>query len=211
VDIVLSVCIGIALAATCGFRIFIPLLALSIAGMTGFIDLGAGFQWMGTLPAVIIFGAATVAEVLAYFIPIVDNILDAASVPLSAVAGAFVAAAAITEVSPGVQWTLAIVAGGGLATATSLVSNAVHAASTLTTGGAANPAVSAVESTGSAFASILAIVVPILAVIAIAIGIVLIYRYFIQPSRKRRGEGGAGGSATGTRQGEDAIAPESCV
>ncbi len=191
-DAVLGVCIGIALAATCGFRLFIPLLALSIAGTAGLIDLGSGFHWLGTWPSIVVFGAATVAEILAYFIPIIDNILDAASVPFSVMAGVVAAAASMTDVSPFLQWSLAIIAGGGAAAAASLVSNGVHAASTLTTGGAANPAVSAVESTGSVVASVLAIVVPIAAVVLIATAIAAIYGYVVKAKRKAAADSGGG-------------------
>jgi hypothetical protein len=185
-DIVLNVCIGIALAATCGFRIFVPLLALSVAGLAGVVDLGSSFQWIGTYQAVIVFSAATLVEILAYFIPYVDNILDAASVPFSVMAGVVVTAAVMTDVSPILRWAMAIIAGGGAAAAGSLVSNGVHAASTLASGGAANPVVSTVESTGSVVASILAVAVPILAVVLIVAAIFLIYRFFIQAKRRGR-------------------------
>lgn len=194
VDIVLNALLGIALAATCGFRIFVPLLVMGIAEMTGLLDLGSGFQWIGTYPAIIIFGVATLMEILAYFIPVVDNILDAASMPLSVMAGIMVTAAAMTDANPILQWALAIIAGGGAAAATSLVSNGVHAASTLTTGGAANPVVSAVESTGSVIMSILAVVVPVLAVILIVIAMAVIYRYFIRAKRNLAPQPDAGPS-----------------
>ena len=185
-DIVLNICIGIALAATCGFRIFVPLLALSVAGLAGVVDLGSSFQWIGTYQAVIVFGVATLVEILAYFIPYVDNILDAASVPFSVMAGVVVTAAVMTDVSPILRWAMAIIAGGGAAAAGSLVSNGVHAASTLASGGAANPVVSTVESTGSIVASILAVAVPILAVVLIVTAIFLIYRFFIRAKRRGR-------------------------
>ena len=42
-EIILSICIGISLAAAVGFRIFVPLLVMSIASLTGHLNLSSGF------------------------------------------------------------------------------------------------------------------------------------------------------------------------
>src|SRR5262245_3826330 len=77
-EIFLSICLGIGLSAACGFRVFVPLLCLSIAAKAGYVHLTPSFAWIGTLPAIIAFGVATVLEIGAYYIPWLDNVLDSA-------------------------------------------------------------------------------------------------------------------------------------
>ena len=185
-EIVLQILIGVGLAATCGFRVFVPLLVMSIAGLSGYLHLAAGFEWIASLPALIIFGIATVIEIAAYFIPYVDNLLDSISVPASVIAGIVVAASVITDMHPILRWTLAVIAGGGIATVTSLISNGAHGVSTVASGGAANPAVSGVESILSVTAAILAIAIPILAFILIAILVIIAFQVLRRQKKKRR-------------------------
>lgn len=185
-EIVLQILIGVGLAATCGFRVFVPLLVMSIAGLSGYLHLAAGFEWIASLPALIIFGIATFIEIAAYFIPYVDNLLDSISVPASVIAGIVVAASVITDMHPILRWTLAVIAGGGIATVTSLISNGAHGVSTVASGGAANPAVSGVESILSVTAAILAIAIPILAFILIAILVIIAFQVLRRQKKKRR-------------------------
>ena len=110
----MSVLLGIGLAATCGFRIFVPLLIMGIAGVSGSLNLSSGFEWIASYPAMIVFGIATIFEAVAYFFPYIDNLLNTISTPFSILAGVIVSAAVITDISPFLQWTLAIIAGGGV-------------------------------------------------------------------------------------------------
>ena len=93
----LSIALGIALSAAAGFRVFVPLLALSIAGYTDVIHLTPGFAWIGTIPSMIAFGTATVAEVAAYYVPWVDNALDTIAAPAAVIAGTVISASVITS------------------------------------------------------------------------------------------------------------------
>jgi hypothetical protein len=61
-ETVLSLCIGIGLSAACGFRVFVPLLLMSIASHSGHLSLAPAFQWIGSEPALIAFGVATVLD-----------------------------------------------------------------------------------------------------------------------------------------------------
>ncbi len=183
-EIVLTVLIGIGLSATCGFRVFVPFFIMSIASLAGYLDMGSGFQWVGTWPALIAFGVATVLEIVAYFFPYVDNLLVTISSPVGIISGVLVSAAVIADVNPILQWSLAIIAGGGAATATTVVSNAIHHGSTVATGGVANPVVSAVESTASVIMSVLAVLAPIIAVLLVIISMVIVYKLFIKVKDK---------------------------
>ena len=119
---VLSVLIGLGLAAACGFRIFVPLLVMSLASNRIFIDrmrdvgvltLGDSFSWISSTPALIAFSAATILEIAGYYIPWVDNLLDTVATPTAVVAGILVTASAMGDTSPFLKWTLAVIAGGG--------------------------------------------------------------------------------------------------
>jgi Domain of unknown function (DUF4126) len=56
--------------------------------------------------------AATIAEILAYYIPVVDNLLDSLATPAAFIAGTVVSAAVMTDVPPMVKWAAAVIAGG---------------------------------------------------------------------------------------------------
>ena len=99
-ELILSIFIGIGLAAAVGFRIFIPFLAASIAAYTGHLELSTYFTWIGTLPALVLFSVATLVEIFSYYIPWVDNFLDAINHPLAILAGIVLSGAAVTDFSP---------------------------------------------------------------------------------------------------------------
>lgn len=168
-ETLLSLCLGVGLAAACGFRIFAPLLVMSIAANTGHLALAGGFDWIGSRAALIAFAAATVLEVLAYYVPWLDNLLDTAAVPIAVVAGVVVTASVVTDVSPLLRWTLAAVAGGGAAGATQGLSTLVRSVSSFTTGGMGNPVVATAEAGGSLALSAMSLLAPVIAVISLLV------------------------------------------
>src|SRR5687768_218879 len=159
---ILSVCMGIGLAAACGFRIFIPPLVMSIAAVSGNLTLSPGFQWIGTYPALITFGVATALEITAYYVPWLDNLLDSIATPAAVVAGTVVTASMVSGMSPFLQWTLAVIAGGGAAGLVQTATVVTRAASTATTGGIANPLIATGEWVLSLLMSFLTLVVPVM-------------------------------------------------
>jgi hypothetical protein len=163
----LGVCLGIALAAACGFRVFVPLLVLSAVSKAGWLTLADSFAWIGTTPALVTFAAATLLEIGAYYVPWLDNLLDSAAGPLAVVAGVVVSAAVLTDLDPLVKWTLAIVAGGSAAGAVQAATTGVRALSSTTTLGIANPIVATAELGGSIALSLLSILFPVLAATAV--------------------------------------------
>lgn len=168
-EVLLSVALGIGLAAAAGLRIFLPMLVASIAAWTGWLPLSEELAWLGTLPAMLMLGVAAAIEVAAYYVPGVDHVLDAVATPLALVAGTVLAAAAMTDLPPLVKWTTAIVAGGGVAGLTHGASALLRAKSAATTGGLGNPVVATGELGGSVLVSILAIAAPVIA-LALVIG-----------------------------------------
>lgn len=110
-DLTLSIMLGVGLAAATGFRVFLPMLIVSVTSYTGHLSLGDSFAWLGTPAALTMLGAAALAEIAAYYIPGVDNLLDALATPAAFVAGTIVSAAVMTDLPPMVKWTAAIIAG----------------------------------------------------------------------------------------------------
>ncbi|MDJ0646080.1 MAG: DUF4126 domain-containing protein [Flavobacteriaceae bacterium] len=175
---IFSVLLGIGLAASVGFRVFVPLFALSIASYYQVIPLNESWQWIGSIPAMITLGIATIVEIVGYLIPWFDNLLDTIAVPLAAVAGTAVMLSTAADLDPVVTWSLAIIAGGGTATAIKTSTSTTRLASSATTGGIANPVVSTVETGSSIVMSILAFVAPVLAIILVIIILWLMFKVF---------------------------------
>ncbi len=168
---ILSVCLGIGLAAACGFRVFVPFLVMSLASRGGWLELNGSFEWIGSTPALVVLAVATAAEIGAYYIPWLDNALDLIATPTAVVAGVIATASVVTGMDPLLKWTLAVIAGGAVAGSVQAVTGLTRHASLLSTGGLANPLVSSVEAVGSVALSLVSVVVPILAgflVLAIA-------------------------------------------
>jgi hypothetical protein len=180
-----AICAGIALSAACGFRVFVPMLALGIAARAGVFHPSAGLEWVQSIPALVVFGAATVTEIAAYYIPWVDHALDTITTPGSIVAGTLAAAAAMGDLDPAVKWSLAIVAGGGTAGIVQGGTVITRGLSGATTGGLGNPVVSTGEAAGSIVLSILAIVVPLIAAALVIMLLVWVVRLFLRWRRRR--------------------------
>jgi hypothetical protein len=168
-ETILSLCIGIGLSAACGFRVFVPLLITSLAAHSGQLSLSPGFQWIGSTPALIAFSAATFLEIAGYYIPWVDHLLDTMATPAAIVAGSIVTASFITDVSPFLRWTLAVIAGGGAASVVQASTVLARGASTLTTGGLSNPLFATAELAGSVVTSLLALVAPVFTILLICV------------------------------------------
>lgn len=172
---ILSTFIGIGLAAASGFRVFLPLFAVSLASYLGWIPTNDNFQWLSGLPTLIVTGVATVVEILAYYIPVVDNFLDTVTVPLATVAGSVLFASQFIELGTFPQWALAIIAGGGTAATIAAGFAGARAASTATTAGIGNNVIATTETAGAGLMSVLSIFLPVVAfILALALLILVI-------------------------------------
>jgi hypothetical protein len=163
-ETITSICLGIGLSAACGFRVFVPLLFMSIAALSGHLTLAPGFAWISSYPALITFSVATCLEIGGYYIPWLDHLLDTAASPAAIIAGTVITAAMVTHTDPMLKWCLAIIAGGGAAGLVQGATVAARGVSSLTTGGLGNPIFATVELGGAILTSALAIVTPVLAV-----------------------------------------------
>ena len=185
-EILLNICLGMGLSAACGFRVFVPLLAMSIASLSGHLTLSPGFQWIGTYSAFIAFGTATILEVSAYYIPWVDNLMDSIAAPAAMIAGTIVAASSIIQISPLMKWTLAIIAGGGTAAIFHGATTIMRGASTAVTGGLGNHTIATTELGIALGLSVLAIVLPLVSGIAVLVLFFVVVRKGFQKLFKAR-------------------------
>jgi hypothetical protein len=184
-DLALSVALGVVLAASTGFRVFLPMLIASGAAYTGYLPLDESFAWLATPLALTMLGVAALVEVVAYYFPGIDNLLDTLAAPAALVAGTVLSAAVMTDLPPLVKWTAAIVAGGGAASLTQFVTTALRAKSTIFTGGIGNSAVATAELGGAFVLPLLALATPL-----IALGIVLLLLWMaIRALRRLRQSG----------------------
>jgi Domain of unknown function (DUF4126) len=162
-DFALSIVLGIGLAAATGFRVFLPMLIVSGAAYTGHLPLDDSFAWLGSPAALTMLSVAALAEVLAYYVPGVDNLLDTLATPAAFVAGTVVSAAVMTDLPPMVKWTAAVIAGGGVAGLTQGVTAMLRANSTVLTGGLGNFVIATAELGGALLVSLLALAAPVAA------------------------------------------------
>lgn len=176
-DYALAGALGVSLAAATGFRVFVPVLVAAVAARFGLVQLPAQLHWMAGNLSILMLAVAAAAEVAAYYIPGVDNVLDALVAPLAVVAGTMMVAAPLWELPPVLKWTAAIVAGGGAAGLTQGLTSVLRAKSTLTTGGLANPVVATAELGGSLLLSVLAVLVPLAAVAVLVSCLLLLWRW----------------------------------
>jgi Domain of unknown function (DUF4126) len=183
-DLALSIALGVVLAAATGFRVFLPMLIMSGAAYTGHLSLDNSFAWLATPFALTMLGVAALVEVLAYYVPGVDNLLDAVATPAAFVAGTIVSAAVMTDLPPMAKWMAAVIAGGGTASLTQGVTTILRAKSTVVTGGLGNPVIATGELGGSVLLSLLALAAPLAAV---AVVILLLWLAFRLIRRQRRG------------------------
>lgn len=160
---------GVGLAAASGFRVFVPLFGVSLAMRLADYEPAAGFEWLADPVATVALGVAVAVEVGAYLVPWLDNALDTVATPLAVVAGTMLTALMLGDASPGLQWMLAIAAGGGTAGAVQAGTVALRAGSLVTTGGLANPLVGLGEAGLAGLFTVLALVVPLTTVVLLLV------------------------------------------
>ena len=166
-ELILGLCLGVSLAAACGFRIFVPLLVMGVAHHSGQLELAEGFEWIGSTPAIATFLIATIVEIAAYYIPAVDNALDTVATPAAVVAGTVVTAACVQDMSPLLTWSLAAIVGGGAAATVQGMTAVTRLTSTATTGGLGNSVLSTAEAGGSVALASLGVLAPVIAALCV--------------------------------------------
>ncbi|MFO7637745.1 MAG: DUF4126 domain-containing protein [bacterium] len=182
--------LGIGLAAACGFRVFVPLLVMSIAALTGHLELAGDFAWLGTWPALVVFAVATLLEIAAYYIPWLDHLLDTIAGPAAIVAGIVVTASVVVGMNPVLRWPLAVIAGGGVAGTIQFATSSLRRTSEYVTAGFSQPLAVSAENGGAVGMSVLSLLLPAvaggLAVLLIGLFAFLLIRRGRRSRRARR-------------------------
>lgn len=178
--LLLALCAGVGLSAACGFRVFVPPLVLGLAAKAGLVELSSGFQWIGSWWAIALFSTAMVVEVMAYYVPGLDNLLDSIEVPAAIIAGTVLTSALIpAEISAPLRWVLSIIAGGGAAAAVEATTVTTRAGTTMVTAGCGNGILSTLEFIGSLVVSVLAVFLAPLALLLVVLLLVWIAKKFV--------------------------------
>jgi len=189
IDTLASLGLALGLAAACGFRVFVPLLVVSLGARFGYVPLAQGWQWMGSTPATLAFAGATLFEVLGYYIPWVDHLLDTIATPAAVVAGIVTSASVLADLPPLIRWTAVIIGGGGIAALVQGSTVSLRAASGATTAGLGNPVVATAELAGSSATSLAAVFFPLFVLVALAVGIALAFVALRRLARRRPAAG----------------------
>jgi hypothetical protein len=171
--------LGIALSASSGFRVFVPLLVSNLAVKFGAISITPDFEWMASTTATGILSVACVAEIASYYVTYIDNLLDSVALPASVIAGTLLTSQFLPIDDPAIKWGLGLLAGGGVAGTIQSSTTLLRLASTKFTGGLGNAFVSSFENFTSVVVTILAIWLPIIVgVLAVLLSVFLLRKLF---------------------------------
>ena len=172
-DILVASSLGLGLAAASGFRVFIPpflyglFLRLDMVPIS--IPMTGISEWMASDIGLIVLGVAMIVEILGYYIPWIDNLLDTIASPAAIIAGVMMMSSTLSDTHPALQWGASIIAGGGVSGTIQIGTVATRAVSTATTGGLGSPIVSTIEAGACILCTILAILLPIIALFLVIV------------------------------------------
>lgn len=171
VELLPSVGLAIALAACAGVRAWLPLLLAGGLARSGFLELGDSFSFLGSDKALVLFGLATVLEIVADKVPALDHALDAVSTVLRPAVGALLAASVIGRFAdPLTALALGVAVGAPAALVPHAAKSTLRAVSSTLTAGLANPVISVIEDVLAVVMFVLAVLVPI-AVVLVLLGV----------------------------------------
>jgi len=177
---------SIGLGAASGLNAWIPLFGLGVAERLGLVTLSAPYDTIGSTPALVVLGALLIIDLIGDKVPVVDHVLHVVGMVVAPVSGAIMLLAQqnlLSQSHPGLAAAVGVVLGGSV----HLSRSAVRPVVTAGTAGAGNPVVSAVEDAISLVLTVLAVLVPVLAFVALVAGSVVLWRK-VHAWRRRRAE-----------------------
>lgn len=175
-EIFLSICLGLGLSASSGFRVFLPMLVANIAAMSGWVTPGESFAWLSTWPAFFLLLTASIAEIGGYYIPFIDNLLDTIATPAAVIAGTLLSTSFIQIDNPVLHWGLGLIVGGGTAGLVQVGTGLLRLLSSKTTAGLGNPVVSTAENIASFSLSGMAIFLPLIAMVLVVLLVLWLFK-----------------------------------
>ncbi|MFK8182039.1 MAG: DUF4126 domain-containing protein [Phormidesmis sp.] len=180
----ISICIGIGLSTATGFRILVPFACLSAASIYGDITLPTELAWLDTYPALVGLIIGTLLEIAAYYVPWVNDALDTIEFPAAVISGTYLTGAFAADLPTLLQWSLALVAGGGMAGSINGFTSMTRLATNTATGGTATPVTSSLEWMSALMLAALALTLPLLAIALTLILLIFVLKKLIR-KRKR--------------------------
>jgi hypothetical protein len=178
---------GIVLAASAGLRAFLPVFAASVGVRFLGMPVPEYLEWIGSPITMIIFGGATVVEILSDKVPVVDHALDAVQSFTKPILAAVAATPFLFQFAPEHAAALGLAVGVPLALGVHATKATVRAGSTATTAGLGNPVLSVAEDVAAIVAVVLAFVVPLLALVLTVILLAALVRLARRAWRRRFG------------------------
>ena len=177
---------GISLSAAAGLRVFLPVLALGLASRFGLLELGEEFAWLASDPVLLVVGVAALLEIGAFYVPVVDNLLDALATPAAIGGGTVIVASLLPEMHGLLQWGTAALLGGGAAGIVQGTTVLARGASTASTGGLGNPLVATTETGGSLLTIAFALLIPTVFGVLVILALVWLFVRLVRLLRDRR-------------------------
>jgi hypothetical protein len=188
VEPLLGIPVGLALSTAAGLRVFIPLLITALAARSGYLTLTPSMSWIASDAALVAFVTAAIVEVGAYYVPWLDNVADVIATPAAITVGIIEMAAVTPDLPPLLRWTVAVIAGGGVAGFAQLATTLLRLKSSTLTAGTGNPIVATAELVGSLAIAVLALLAPLVAVVFVTMLLVVLARRVIRRRRRRRAD-----------------------
>jgi hypothetical protein len=174
-SLLLALASGVAIAAATGLRAFLPLMVVGLAGRLGWIELQPQVAWLATKPALIALTIAAVLEIVADKVPALDHALDLVGTVVRPLAGWLGAYAVLASWPDPWGAIVALVLGGGTL-GLHLIKAKLRLGTSAVTLGAGNPVVSTAEDATAGTLLVIALVAPVLVLIALALMIWLVVR-----------------------------------
>ncbi len=185
-ETITAVALGIGLASSAGFRVFVPMLVASIGAHLGFLPVHEGFEWLAGWPAIICLGTATALEIIAYYVPVVDNLLDTITTPMAIGAGTLLLTSVLPIDNNLLKWTTGLIVGGGMAATVQSGTVLTRLASTAKTAGMGNPVVATGEHAAAFGSSILSFLIPVAVALFFLAGVIALAVVFRRKLFRRR-------------------------
>jgi hypothetical protein len=185
-DALSAAAFGVVLAATAGLRAFLPVFSASLMAWMTDLPLPDNLAWLERPQTVVIFGVATLLEILGDKIPVIDHALDGIQVLTKPVLAVLAATPFIYQLAPEQSVAIGILLGAPLALGVHSAKATARLGSTATTAGVGNPFLSIAEDVAAVAAIILGFLAPLLALVLMAMTVFFIVRLALRVRRRRR-------------------------
>ncbi|MEO7522046.1 MAG: DUF4126 domain-containing protein [Gemmatimonas sp.] len=179
-DSIVPIGVGLCLSAACGFRTFLPLLFVGAASRWGIFPLHDPYAWIASTSGLLVLLTATVAEIVAYFVPFVDNASDVIATPLAMAAGTLMMLTSLGDHGGVLPWALALILGGGTSGIVQAATVKLRALSSGTTAGAGNAIVAGGELVSASTFSLIALFLPLIALVISIVLLVVLARVLLK-------------------------------